>query len=43
MDGKWNAAMFFFPANAISNDPLLVVENKLKQGFDCIGRWHIAC
>ena len=43
MDGKWNAAMFFFPANEISDEQIKIVENKLKQGFDCIGRWHIAC
>jgi len=30
MDGKWNAAMFFFPANAISNEDLMAIENKLK-------------
>ena len=36
MDGKWNAAMFFFPANATSDEQILVVKNKLKQGFDCI-------
>ena len=27
MDGKWNAAMFFFTANAISNEQLQVVEH----------------
>ena len=37
MDGKWNAAMFFFPTTAISDEQMLIVENKLKQGFDCIG------
>jgi 16S rRNA G966 N2-methylase RsmD len=29
MDGKWNAAMFLFPANAIRDEKLTVVENKL--------------
>jgi hypothetical protein len=31
MDGKWNAAMFFFPANEIGNEQLLVIKNKLKN------------
>jgi 23S rRNA A2030 N6-methylase RlmJ len=30
MDGKWNAAMFFFPTTAISNQQMLITENKLK-------------
>ena len=38
MDGKWNAAMFFFPANAIGTEQLMIVESRLKQGFDCIGQ-----
>ena len=29
MDGKWNAAMFFFPANAITDEKFTAVENKL--------------
>jgi len=29
MDGKWNAAMFFFPANEISDEKFTAVENKL--------------
>jgi len=36
MDGKWNAAMYFFPANPISDEQLMIVESRLKQGFDCI-------
>jgi hypothetical protein len=30
MDGKWNAAMFFFPANKIGDERMLIIENKLK-------------
>jgi len=29
MDGKWNAAMFFFPANEISDEKFTAVENML--------------
>jgi 23S rRNA A2030 N6-methylase RlmJ len=34
MDGKWSAAMFFFPANEISDEQLLVIINKLKALTD---------
>jgi hypothetical protein len=31
MDGKWNAAMFFFPANEISDAQIKIVEGRLKE------------
>ena len=34
MDGKWNAAMFFFPANEIRDEQLTAIENKLKALTD---------
>jgi 23S rRNA A2030 N6-methylase RlmJ len=34
MDGKWNAAMFFFPETKISNEEILIIENKLKALTD---------
>jgi len=36
MDGKWNAAMFFFPANEISAEHLIVIDNKLKGATNLI-------
>ena len=35
MDGKWNAAMFFFPANDISDEQLLVIKNKFIINHFC--------
>ena len=31
MDGKWNAAMFFFPANLIRDEQLLLIKRSLKN------------
>jgi hypothetical protein len=35
MDGKWNAAMFFFPAKAISDKHLLLIKGHLKTKRQC--------